>query len=66
MRALSLVNRSRAAKNMSLQFLETKALKTEDSAGIAAILASLFESVLDFQALLSLSRDISYVLEYRN
>ena len=35
-RLLSLVNRSRQAKNRSLQFLETEALKTEDSAKIAA------------------------------
>ena len=35
-RVLSLVNRSRAAKNRSLQFLETEALKNEDSARIAA------------------------------
>lgn len=35
-RVLSLVNRSRQAKNRSLQFLETEALKTEDSAKIAA------------------------------
>lgn len=35
-RVLSLVNRSRAAKNRILQFLEREALKTEDSAEIAA------------------------------
>lgn len=35
-RVLSLVNRSRAAKNRSLRFLETEALKNEDSARIAA------------------------------
>ena len=35
-RMLSLVNRSRQAKNRTLRFLETEALKTEDSAKIAA------------------------------
>jgi predicted DNA-binding WGR domain protein len=35
-RVLSLVNRSRAAKNRILQFLEREALKAEDSARIAA------------------------------
>lgn len=35
-RVLSLVNRSRAAKNRILQFLENEALKTEESAKIAA------------------------------
>lgn len=35
-RVLSLVNRSRQAKNRTLRFLENEALKTEDSAKIAA------------------------------
>ena len=34
-RVLSLVNQSRAAKNRSLQFLESEALKTEETAKIA-------------------------------